>query len=82
MPELAVYVSFLALIAARWLWDLGSLALAWLALDHLSPQAMIPWRANIHRAFLGEIPYFPPAFSGIRDQGLHHGRSLPAAPPG
>ena len=61
-PVRLIYVSFLAVIAARWLWDLGSLPLAWLALDHLSPQGMIPWRANIHRAFLGEILYFPVHF--------------------
>jgi hypothetical protein len=48
---------------------LQAYALAWLSLDQHASVSMIPWRANVHRAFAVELVSFPFAFLGFAIQG-------------
>jgi hypothetical protein len=52
-------IAILATAAVGGVAALGSSALGWLHLDHLRPDALIPWRAYIGWAFIAELPYFP-----------------------
>jgi hypothetical protein len=61
--------SVVTMAAVGGLWILASHALAWLRLDQLAPKGMIPWRMNIHWAFIAELPYFPPQFLEFAIQG-------------
>jgi hypothetical protein len=52
-------IAILATAAVGGVSILGSSALESLQLDRLRPDILIPWRANIGRAFVAELPYFP-----------------------
>lgn len=62
-------IAVLAAAAVGGMWNLGSQALAWLGLNQLAPQGLIPWRANIGRAFLAELALFPLRFLEFAIQG-------------
>lgn len=68
-PMRLLCISLLAVAAAGGAERLGSQALAWLRVDQLAPESMIPWRANIRWALIAELPYFPLHFLEFAIQG-------------
>lgn len=68
-PKGLLCISLLATAAAGGADKLASQALAWLRVSQLAPQGMIPWRANIHWAFIAELPYFLSHFLEFAIQG-------------
>jgi hypothetical protein len=58
-PTRLFCIALLATAAVGGIWALGSSVLEWLRVDHLRPQTLIPWRANIRGALIAELPYFP-----------------------
>jgi hypothetical protein len=68
-PARLFCISLLATATVGGMWRLGSQVIAWFGLDHLAPQGMIPWRANILPAFVAELPYFPLQFLEFAIQG-------------
>jgi hypothetical protein len=68
-PVRLLCISLLAAAAFGGAWTLGSQVLAWLGVYKLRPQGMIPWRANIHWAFVADLAYFPLQFLEFAIEG-------------
>jgi hypothetical protein len=68
-PMRLLCIGLLAAAAVSGLRYLGNNALAWLGADALAPTALVPWRANIHQAFLAELSHFPLHFLEYAIQG-------------
>jgi len=68
-PARLLSISLLAAAASGGAWRLGSQALAWLGVYKLAPLGMIPWRDNIHWAFVYDLACFPLAFLNFAIQG-------------
>jgi hypothetical protein len=68
-PVRLLCISLLAAAAVGGAIRLCSQALAWLGVDRLAPEGMIPWRVNAHWAFIAELPYFPLHFLEFAIQG-------------
>src|SRR5262245_16132397 len=68
-PVRLLSISLVAAAASGGAWRLGSQALAWLSVYKVASQGMIPWRDNIHWAFVYELACFPLAFLNFAIQG-------------
>lgn len=68
-PMRLLCISLLAAVAVGGAVRLCSQALAWLGVDQLAPEGMIPWRVNAHWAFVAELSYFPFHFLEFAIQG-------------